>query len=385
MSVHKPRVVIFVDWYLPGCKAGGPVRSVAAMVAAFKHDFSFSIITSDRDFGDEKAYPTVPVNQWIEKDDYRVQYLSPSRRGRSSMKELLKRTPAEVYYFNSLFSLHYTLIPLLLLKGNRTSKKVLAPRGMLGAGALALKSGKKKLFLSLAKAFGLYKNIHWHASSDLEKEEVHQVFVSTAKVQVARNLSRPPEVPEADRVPKKDGMTRFFFLSRISRKKNLHFALKLLQTLPESGNYTFDIIGPVEDEEYWQECQALIEALNPKVAVTHHGAVPFHQIGDLMKGLHFLLLPTFHENFGHVVVESMACGCPVLISENTPWKHLQQSQTGWDIPLQEKETWEKALRDAAQSSKAQFDNMSNAARSFALQHLDDQQTLEANRQLFKPN
>ena len=33
-----------------------------------------------------------------------------------------------------------------------------------------------------------------------------------------------------------------------------------------------------------------------------------------------------HENFGHVIVESWQNGCPVLISENTPWKNLESQK-----------------------------------------------------------
>jgi glycosyltransferase involved in cell wall biosynthesis len=39
------------------------------------------------------------------------------------------------------------------------------------------------------------------------------------------------------------------------------------------------------------------------------------------------------ESFGHAIFEALAVGCPVLISDQTPWKNLQKKQAGWDLPI----------------------------------------------------
>ena len=43
----KPKILILTDWYLPGTNAGGPVRSIANMIAHLKNEFLFKIITRD--------------------------------------------------------------------------------------------------------------------------------------------------------------------------------------------------------------------------------------------------------------------------------------------------------------------------------------------------
>ncbi len=43
------------------------------------------------------------------------------------------------------------------------------------------------------------------------------------------------------------------------------------------------------------------------------------------------------ENFGHVIIEALAAGKPVLISDQTPWRGLENHKAGWDIPLNDKE------------------------------------------------
>ena len=52
MSSRK-KVLIAIDWYLPGYKAGGPIRSCASIINCLKNDFDFAVITSDTDFSDD--------------------------------------------------------------------------------------------------------------------------------------------------------------------------------------------------------------------------------------------------------------------------------------------------------------------------------------------
>src|SRR5690606_9998534 len=129
------------------------------MVDLLKGDFDFHILTSDRDSGDEKAFDSVPLNTWISKDGYSIYYLSKEKQNYQNIAALLREMTYDKYYFNSLFSYKFTLLPLMILKGNKMgSKAILAPRGMLGKGALQIKAIKKKFFLRLSRIFGLYQN-----------------------------------------------------------------------------------------------------------------------------------------------------------------------------------------------------------------------------------
>ena len=49
--------------------------------------------------------------------------------------------------------------------------------------------------------------------------------------------------------------------------------------------------------------------------VTQQATVPADSLGGLYNAADLLLLPSRHENFGNVVIEAMACGCGVLISD----------------------------------------------------------------------
>ena len=46
----RPQILCFVDYYLPGYKAGGPLRTIINMVSQLGGEFEFLIVTRDRDF-----------------------------------------------------------------------------------------------------------------------------------------------------------------------------------------------------------------------------------------------------------------------------------------------------------------------------------------------
>jgi len=58
----KTTILTSVGFYLPGYKAGGPIRTLANMVDKLGDEFEFKIVTADRDFDDTKAYPGIKVD-----------------------------------------------------------------------------------------------------------------------------------------------------------------------------------------------------------------------------------------------------------------------------------------------------------------------------------
>ena len=51
--MDKPKVLVFIDWFYPAYKAGGPIRSVSGMVKQLSNDFEFYLVTSNQDLGEE--------------------------------------------------------------------------------------------------------------------------------------------------------------------------------------------------------------------------------------------------------------------------------------------------------------------------------------------
>lgn len=380
MPKSKKRILIFIDWFLPGFKAGGPIQSVVNLINQLGDEVDIDVVTSDRDLGGIAAYPDLKFNQWLERENYRIIYLDETNQNVKRYLEFLKKSTYDCVYLNSLFSVNFSLKPLMILRKSDV-KVILAPRGMLGKGALNIKPLRKKIFLQLFRLLGFSQRISWHATAPSEAAEVKEKFGTKAKVQIATNLSAvmPGTFPKKH---KEKWHLNLFFLSRISKKKNLKGAIHFLSKIEKKYHIRFKIIGPIEEEKYWQECREIITSLPEHIQVKYVGAVPNPELNEKLKDQHFMLLPTFHENFGHVIMESWQNGCPVIISDKTPWEHLEQKKIGFDIPLEQEENFIKTIEKIAGMDQSEYEEWSKAAFHFAKEYCNDPKAIEASRKLF---
>ena len=383
MELSSLRILIFAGFYLPGYKAGGPIRTLANMVDRMGDEFEFKIITTDRDFDDTKPYPGIRVDGWNRLGKTDVFYMSPNRCSLRDFKKFLCSTEYDILYLNSFFSPHFTIKPLLLRRLRLISDRplVIAPRGEFSIGALGLKSLKKQVFITLAKLLGLYKGAVWQASSEHEEADIRQYF--GVRVVIAPNL--PPVINAVDEqkaVKKKaKGCLKIIFLSRISRMKNLDGALEMLKGL--KGTVEFNIYGPMEDKVYWAECQKTISSLPENIEVRYCGSVAHDKVGAVMREHDIFFLPTLGENFGHVILEAFCAGCPVLISDHTPWRGLEEKGVGWDLPLDRIEMFRNVLQKCVDMDQTEHVKLLRRAREYGLQVTQNNEVVEQNRRLFR--
>lgn len=377
--MNKPKVVIFIDWFIPAFKAGGPVKSVFNIIENFCQDVDFYVITSDRDFGDNSAYSNVLLNQWVKNENYLVIYLSPENQNTNFYSELIEQIKPNKVYFNSLFSSPFTLIPLKLMKSKFPKIEIiLAPRGMLGQGALAIKKNKKKVFLTVSKMLGWFKGITWHASTEQERDEIKLHFGKNARVKIAENLGAIPK--NIDRSNNKQkGRLSLLFVSRISTKKNLLFILECLNTTELKNNIDLSIVGPKEDEEYSKLCEDY--AIKNGIDTKFLGGKTPEELKIIYSDHDLFILPTQHENYGHVIIEAMSFGTPVLLSKNTPWLNLESKQVGFDLDLNVNLFREKLVyfRDLTNDEWLVH---SDAAMNFAKEQINNEQAIELNKSIF---
>jgi len=381
----KKKILIFVDWYLPGYKAGGPIKSISSLVEYLKNDFDFLIVTSNSDFGETQPYSSVKSDVWVKiNDSTSVFYASKAFLTRKNILTLIQSVQYDAVYLNSFFSFYFSLLPLhFLRKGIIKTPVLLAPRGMLGVGALKLKSGKKKLFLYISKLIGLHKNIYWHATSEQEKNEIRSVFGVKTKITTVSNLQFNLAPSQLEAAVKNKGELRLFFLSRVSEKKNLLFSLKLLSTIEKSSPVTFDIYGPIEDQVYWNKCLPLIEELRSKgLSINYCGAIQNNKVAETIKSYHFLLLPTLNENYGHVIVESFLNGKPVIISDQTPWRNLEKSNVGWDIPLNNSSKFDSVLKACVEMDNTRYNELVKSTMEYAKKNCDSESSILETKKMF---
>jgi len=385
MVGHRPKILLFTDWFLPGFKGGGPIRTIAGMVEKLAEDADFLIVTRDRDLGDSRPYSSIVPGHWNNVGLAKVYYWPLGLIAKLKLLRTLTRIQYDIIYLNSLFSAASTLFPLLCWRF-RCVKHVpiiIAPRGELSLGALVIKGAKKRLFLALAKRLGLYGGVLWHASSSLERDDILRQFGGAARrVLIAPNLAQRSTHESRGARCKTPGILCLVTLSRISRKKNLDFTLRLLQRV--KGNVRLDIYGPCEDIEYWRSCEGLISQLPGNIIVRYMGEIPHERVISTLSDYDFFIFPTLGENFGHVIRESLASGVPVIISDRTPWRDLEKLGVGWDLPLEDPDRYVDVIHACVATSDEAYGRLSANARHYADAIVNDSDVIEANRRLFAP-
>lgn len=145
-----------------------------------------------------------------------------------------------------------------------------------------------------------------------------------------------------EKFPHLRGKRILLFLGRVHVKKGpdvmFEAVHQTLRALPESVTRDLHIVmaGPFDDP-FGAKVVALSQSLGLAERTTWTGMIT----GDLKWGAFYnadaFILPSHQENFGIAVAEAMACGVPVLISNQVNiWREIQQDNAGFvevdDLP-----------------------------------------------------
>ena len=381
---ERKRILLFIDWYEPGFKAGGPIQSCRNIVNMLKDEFEFYIVCSDRDLGDKGPYKNMPLNEWVRPErNVNIWYASPSFITRDNISRIMGNTNPDYVYLNSMYSPRFTLLPLWTLFRERFAGKIiLAPRGMLHKGALQRKYFKKYVFLRLFRFIGWHKRLLFHATDNQEFEDIRLFFTKEARIVIAENIPGTNQ-DQWKAKQKEPGELSCVFVSRIHPKKNLYYFLKVLSEIRDDVKLAFDVYGVEDDRGYAAHCRQMRSELNGNIRVGFKGPLPHHKVFETMRDYHLFVLPTLGENFGHAIFEALSAGDPVLISDQTPWRGLEKLKAGWDIPLQKSEKFKEAIKQAVAWNQDEYNEWSRNAFNFAKNRMDINKLFEKYSQLFE--
>ncbi|MGO9483955.1 MAG: glycosyltransferase family 4 protein [Rhodomicrobium sp.] len=377
----KPSVLVFLWYYLPGRKSGA-ASSIANLVDDLGDDFTFRIVTSDRDLGDTVPYPGIEVNRWHKVGKAQVLYLPPRRKGMLSIARLMRETPHDLLYLNSFVNPVFTVFPLLARWTGLAPRRpaVLSPRGEFSEGALRQKSAKKRAYINFVRQLGLLSDVWLHATGAREEEEIHRIIPSVRAILNVPNtrILRPMPEPAA---AAPDQRLRLVFLSRIDRMKNLDGAIRVLQGV--RSPVLFDVYGPATDPDYWDECQKSIASLPPHIEVHYRGAIDNREVAQTLAGYDLFFLPTLGENFGHAIFDALEVGLPILISDQTPWQDLEREMAGWSLPLSGPSAFASAIDGFAQMSPADRARLKQGARRLAERYVNKEELAGGYSHMFR--
>ena len=203
---------------------------------------------------------------------------------------------------------------------------------MLHPGALGIKRFKKKVYLLAWKVLGMPRRFEFHASNEIEKHFIQDIFGKSCVIHVASNFPRMFE----KRIPieKVVGKITLASIALISPMKNYLLVLQALKECPHQVIY--HIYGPVKDRDYWESCLELISNMPSNVSIQYHRDIPPGEVAASLYNCHVVILPSRSENYGHSILEGLSSGRPVITSKNTPWNELTAANAG--INVEETET-----------------------------------------------
>jgi glycosyltransferase involved in cell wall biosynthesis len=380
---NNMEILIFLSHYIPGYKSGGPLQSIKNIVEVLGDEINFSIVTLDRDIGDKHPYRNVVPNQWTMVGKARIIYLPPESVTLSKLKNIMRDNDYDTIYLNSVFSFRFSILPTLVFNWIKPRAHLLiAPRGEFSPGALELKALKKTAYIRAANSVNFFKHALFHASTEVEKDDVLSVLGKESRVVVGKDLpDLSVPVIEPIEASKTGGQTlKVCFISRLVPKKNLDYAIQILERCARPLEFT--IFGLKEDPNYWAKCEELLGKLPDHVSWSYGGELYPRDVKNTFSNFDIFLFPTRGENYGHVIAESLLSGTFALISDRTPWANLENENIGRVIPLSEMNQFVDEIHAWGRLSASERFERKLQIQQRALSLVIDNDDVEANRALF---
>jgi len=236
--------------------------------------------------------------------------------------------------------------------------RVVSPRGMLGEWALANGKWKKRIAWWLYQHRDLLTATAFHATSEMEAKEIRRLGFQQPIIVAANGLELPENLP----TPRGLDSKQFLFLSRLHRKKGL---LELLDAWHESSatarGWKLKIAGP-DEGGFRSTIERRVDELKLTQSVTLCGEISGRAKWELIADSAYFILPSFNENFGIAIAESLACGVPVITTKNTPWQSIDTDRAGWWIEHEHTELV-NAMNEAINLPSDTWKEFSTAAAS----------------------
>ena len=169
------------------------------------------------------------------------------------------------------------------------------------------------------------------------------------------------------------------FLARVQEKKGIDLLLKAYAAAKNVHkvlrNIALVIAGPGEKKTF-EQLGRLASSLGIANDVVWSGPLYGNNKWNAMRGAEAYVLPSHQENFGISVVEALACGLPVLVSDKVNiWREIEASRAGLVAPDDVEGTTRLLTQWAARTGEEKQEMAANARQCFS-RHFDIEVTSE---------
>lgn len=230
---------------------------------------------------------------------------------------------------------------------------------------------KKKLFFRLFSKKALINANKVVCSSKLEMEAVRSQTNSDNIVYINNGLDSSLYLRDIDEkiIEERLGISSdksiFLFLGRLAEEKAIPFLLDVWEYVTRKISHAVLVLAGSSEHGSYRKIKKKVERLACTETVLIPGLVTGNLKLALLKKSRCLLLPSYFESFGNVVLESLISGTPVIASIGTPWKILEENRFGrwlpWDIKV-----WVKAILDISRDGFSENETFSNRTRQWVI-------------------
>ncbi len=184
-------------------------------------------------------------------------------------------------------------------------------------------------------------------------------------VQIPNFIEMPDEEERTE-----DREKYFLFLGRIHWKKGIENLIKAFSMNEEfmGSGYVLKIAGKGVPA-YEAELQKLITDMGMSEKIQFVGQVEGEDKQKLLANAFWTLMPSHTENFGLVVLESMAQNTPVVASKGSPWESLETEKLGFWVDNSPEEL-SRTLAKIIRMDAAEYEAYRKRGRGFVQDNFD---------------
>ncbi|MEQ1725946.1 MAG: glycosyltransferase [Sphingopyxis sp.] len=310
------RILHIVPSYFPAVRYGGPIVSVHGLAkASVAAGHSVDVFTTNADGPGALA---VPTDRWVDVDGVRVRYFARARPLRLFRAPAMATAARQALRDYDVVHIHAIFLWPIVTMARACRKAgvpyVLSPRGMLVKSLFQARSGLvKRLWMALFDRRTLEQASALHLTAQTEADDIAAFGYALPPIAIIPNGVDTVQPSRTEQV-KTNNPPFLLSLGRINWKKNLP-ALVAGFAMADVADLRLVIAGNVEDGDLAAVRSAVADhQLEARVTIIDH-SVEGEEKAALFADCAAFILPSLSENFGNVVVEAMAAGAPVIVTE----------------------------------------------------------------------
>ena len=240
----------------------------------------------------------------------------------------------DVVHIISLWNYPTTIAAHYCQKHNKPY--IISPRGIFYPYTMAKKAWKKWLYYNLFIKNNLRSANSVHYTTKDEARQCHAFLrLKNRHIVIPNGIDMrefavlPPKDELAELFPVLRNKKVILFLGRINWKKGLDILIKAFARISRENKDTHLLIVGNDEGDYRKKVEGWIRECGIPDKVTFTGELSGVDRLRAYSGSDIFVLPSYSENFGMTVVEAMACGLPIVISDKVGvYEEVREGKAG---------------------------------------------------------